>query len=228
MSVHLRAGPFVVGIGALLLTLCLLAHSVFAEFASKTNSVVSPTEQASALAAAQFEAIVQLQAQQESTLRALEQSRLEIAASLAILSSNNVAHLKTMSEKLSEQRGQDLKILRYSYRVVLAILAGLTGLLLVSILFLNVTSTRAINRLIEVFQSSAVVPTTALPPASTRQLLLSPGERGQPQLGSALTQLQRRIQALEHVALKSQTAGVQQTVEVPANQTPPQSGGVAA
>jgi hypothetical protein len=99
-----------------------------------------------------------------------------------------------------------MRVLRDSNRVMLAIVIGLSGLLLLSILFLNVTSIRAINRLATVFQASALLPPAegATKPAS-RQLLLFPGEEGQRQLGSALLQLQSRIQILEHLAAKPAT-----------------------
>lgn len=160
-------------------------------------------EPVSAVTAAQLQAIVQVQAQQEATLKALELTRSEIAIALAATLSNNVAHLNAMSELLAQQRAQDMKTLRDSNRTVLAILVGLTGLLLLSILFLNVTSVRAMNRLATVFQASALLPPPEGGAVGTRQLLLFPGEEGQRQLGSALVQLQSRIQALEHLSAKS-------------------------
>jgi len=175
-----------------------------AQSQTNTNAVVA-IEEVSAATAAQLQAMVQLQAQQEATLKSLELTRTEIANSLAASFSNNMTHLNAMSEMLAEQRAQDMKVLRDSNRLVLAIVVGLSGLLLLSILILNVTSIRSINRLATVFQASTLLP----PPegsttAATRQLLLFPGEEGQRQLGSALMQLQTRIQALEHVATKAQ------------------------
>lgn len=218
MGSHLRIGSFVSGIGACLVVFCLLAHSAPAESLAETNATANPTNQAAAILAAQLKLLEQLQAQQASTLEMFQQSRLENAASLATLTSNNLVHLNAMSEMLAGQRAQDMRVLRNSTRVVLAVLAGLTGLLLVSILFLNMTSTRAINQLVKMLQSTTLVPTNALPPHNPRQLLLLPEEKGQPPLSAALAQLNQRIQAIEQVALKSQPAGVQQTVEALASQ----------
>ncbi len=229
MTLRRRVRSFVVGIGAWLLTLGLLECSVSAESNSnsETNATASLTNEVIALATAQLEAIVQLQAQQEAALQALEQSRQEVAASLATLASNHLIQLNAMSARLDAQRAQDLRALRESYRVVLAVLVAVTGLLLVSILFLNFTSTRAINRLTDAFQSVTLLPTAALPPANTRQLPPAPAQKGQPQLGGALTQLQRRIEALEQLALKSQPAAVHQIGEKVADRKP-QGGGVTA
>jgi len=219
MTLHRRVRSFVVGLGAWLLTFALLEHSLSAESNSETNTTASLTNEVIALATAQMEALAQLQAQQESMLRALEQSRREIADSVATLASNNLVHLGDMSAMLDEQRAQDLKALRDSYRVVLAVLAAFTGLLLVCVLFLNFTSIRAVNRLTDAFQSSALLPVTALPRAGARQLPPAPGEPGQPQLSSALAHLQRRIQALENGALKSQPAHVQHAGKASATET---------
>jgi len=195
-----------IAIFALLISLATLpAGAEGAE--GETNAVVTnapaTSEEVSAATAAQLQAMVQLQVQQEATLKALELTRSEIATSLATSLSNNMVHLNAMSEMLATQRAQDMKLLRDSNRLVLAIVVGISGLLLLSIIFLNVTSIRSINRLATVFQASAFLPPAegSTGPAS-RQLLLFPGEEGQRQLGSALIQLQSRIQALEQVATK--------------------------
>jgi len=212
MRFQLRASSVAKRIATFALLSSLAVHPLRAQ--SETNSVASSTnspatsEEVSAATAAQLQAMVQLQTQQEATLRALELTRSEIANSLAASLSNNMVHLNAMSEMLAQQRAQDMKLLRDSNRLVLAIVVGLSGLLLLSILFLNVTSIRSINRLATVFQASALLPPPegGINPAS-RQLLLFPGEEGQRQLGSALMQLQTRIQALEHVAVKTQQRG---------------------
>jgi hypothetical protein len=205
MSFHLR-DVFAKGFGLMLaLSVTLLparGNEVEPSDSGITNSPAM-TEEVSAVNAAQLQAMVQLQAQQEATLRALELTRSEIASSLAASISNNMVHLNTMTELLAQQRAQDMKTLRDSNRTVLAIVVGLSGLLLLSILFLNVTSIRAINRLATVFEASALLPPTDSGADVSRQMLLFPGEEGQRQLGSALMQLQSRIQALEHVATKT-------------------------
>lgn len=208
MTVNRRVRSFRVGIGAWLLALGLLECSGSAETNSEINIDASVTNQAIALVTAQLEAIAQLQAQQESILRALEQSRREIAESLAAAASSNVVYLNAMSARLDQQRAQDLKALSESYRRVLAVLAAVTGFLLVCIVFLNFTSIRAVNRLTDTFESAALLPMSALPQARTRQLPPALGAKGQPQLGNALNQLQDRIQALEDIANKSRPAGV--------------------
>lgn len=201
MSLHLRIGTSAAGALASLLILCLPARSTSAQ----TNAVENLTNQTAAATAALLEGMIQLQAQQKATLQELELARHEIASSLTSSFSNNMAHLNAMSEMLARQRALDMKILRDSNRLVLAILVGLIGLLLLSIIFLNVTSIRALNRLATVFQASALVATTGegLPTDASRQLLLLPGEEGQRQLGSALLQLQTRVQTLEHDVVKS-------------------------
>jgi len=204
MRFHLRPSLLAKGIAAWAVLFSLTVLCAFAQSEPATNAVME-VQEVNAVTAAQLQAMVQLQAQQEATLKALELTRSEIAQSLAASLSNNMVHLNAMSELLAQQRAQDMKILRDSNRLVLAIVVGLSGLLLLSILFLNVTSIRSINRLATVFQASTLLP----PPegsatVATRQLLLFPGEEGQRQLGSALMQLQTRIQALEHLTTKPQ------------------------
>jgi len=217
MGLHLRISSCVSGLGVWLLTLGLLARPGLAETSSETNTASNATNQLSALVAAQMETLVRLQAQQASTLQMLQQSRLEMAAALAAVSSNNMAHLNTMSEMLAQQRAQDATILRNSSRVVLAVLVGITGFLVVSIIFLNVTSTRAINQLVKMLQTTTLVPTNALPSHNPRQLLLLPEEKGQMPLNAALAQLKQQIQAIEQVAQKSQSADAHAGVEAAAN-----------
>ena len=193
-------------VASLTVILSLATISLPAQSTGETNAPLRG-EEVNIVTAAQLEAMVQLQAQQEATLKALESIRSEIANSLATSLSNNVGHLNAMSEMFAHQRAQDMRVLRDSNRVMLAVVIGLAGLLLLSILFLNVTSIRAINRLATVFQASALLPPPegAVKPAS-RQLLLFPGEEGQRQLGSALLQLQSRIQILEHLASRASTS----------------------
>jgi len=202
MCFHLRSSLVAKGIATFAVFLSLAILSARAQGEPITNAV-APAEEVNAVTAAQLQAMVQLQAQQEATLRALELTRSEIANSLAASLSNNMIHLNAMSELLAQQRAQDMKTLRDSNRLVLAIVVGLSGLLLLSILFLNVTSIRSINRLATVFQASTLLPPPEGSTISTRQMLLFPGEEGQRQLGSALMQLQSRIQALEHIATRS-------------------------
>jgi hypothetical protein len=197
-----RQSWWVRGPAALVLLFTLVFIRAAAQSEVSTNNPAASNE-VSAVTAAQLQALVQLQTQQEATLKALELTRTEIAGTLASSISNNVVHLKAMSDMLVLQRAQDMKVLRDSNRLVLAIVVGLSGLLLLSILFLNLTSIRAINRLATVFQASTLLP----PPEGmgahvSRQMLLFPGEEGQRQLGSAMIQLQSRIQALEHLATK--------------------------
>lgn len=211
MRCQLRTSSVAKQIATLVLLSALAILPVLAQ--SETNTLSTDivdtnapakSEEVNAATAAQLQAMVQLQAQQEATLKALELTRTDIATSLATSLSNNMVHLNAMSEMLALQRAQDMKILRDSNRLVLAIVVGLSGLLLLSILFLNVTSIRAINRLATVFQASTLLPPPEGSAAATRQLLLFPGEEGQRQLGSALIQLQSRIQHLEHIASRPQ------------------------
>jgi hypothetical protein len=200
MQFSLRFSATVKAVVVMVVVSCLLPHFAAGQSETLTNEPALIPVEVPAATAAQLEAIVQLQAQQEATLKALEVTRDEIARSLSAGVSNNMAHLNAMTELLAQQRAQDMKILRDSNRLVLAIVVGLAGLLLLSILFLNFTSIRAINRLATVFQASALLPPSDGPTNASRQLLLFPGEEGQRQLGSALMQLQSRIQALEHLA----------------------------
>lgn len=172
------------------------------------KALTNVNEELTRLSALQLQTLAELQAQQQATLKALEQSRLEIAAALTQSFSNNVAHLGAVTEMLAVQRSQDLKAARDTHRVELAILVGLSGLLLLSILTLNVTSIRAINRMTAMFSASSLMmpgsEAEALADAreASRQLVLFPGEQGQRQLGNAMVQLQSRIQSLEHLASK--------------------------
>jgi len=202
MRFHLRSSLVASGIATFAVILSLAELPARSQGEPVTNAAAA-VEEVNAVTAAQLQAMVQLQAQQEATLRALELTRSEIANSLAASLSNNMVHLNAMSQLLAQQRAQDMKTLRDSNRLVLAIVVGLSGLLLLSILFLNVTSIRSINRLATVFQASSLLPPPEGATVATRQMLLFPGEEGQRQLGSALMQLQSRIQALEHIATKS-------------------------
>ena len=152
--------------------------------------------------------MIQLQAQQQATLKSLEKTRQDIAAMLAVSLSNNMAHFSAMTESLALQRAADVKVIRNSNRVLLAIVVGLCSWMILSILFLNLASIRAVNRLTAVFSTSAGLPGTEAQAlidarASHKQMLLFPGEEGQRQLGNALIQLQSRIQSLEYLAQKS-------------------------
>jgi hypothetical protein len=195
---------------------CLLTGSVPAQTndadasAAALKALTNVNEELTRLSTIQLQTLAELQAQQQATLKALEQSRLEIAAALTQSFSNNVAHLTAVTEMLAVQRSQDLKAVRDTHRVELAILVGLSGLLLLSILVLNVTSIRAINRMTAMFSASSLMmpgsEAEALADAreASRQLVLFPGEQGQRQLGNAMVQLQSRIQSLEHLASKMQ------------------------
>src|SRR5882672_9097290 len=87
-------------IAAFALVLSLLGWEAPAQSEPNTNAVVA-IEEVSAATAAQLQAMVQLQAQQEATLKALELTRSEIANSLAGSLSNNMVHLNAMSEMLA-------------------------------------------------------------------------------------------------------------------------------
>lgn len=168
-------------------------------------AITNLTEELSRLVAAQLQALTELQAQQLATLKELELARKDIAASIAESASNNAANLAAVSEMMARQRQQDLKLVRDAHRLGLAIVVGLSGLLLLSILILNLTSLRAINRMTAMFSASALLPGSeaqaiADERETTRQLLLFPGEVGQRQLGSALLQLHSRIEDLERLA----------------------------
>ena len=161
--------------------------------------------------ALQLETLVQLQAQQRATIEALEQTRKDVAASLALNQSNNLAQLATMTESLSRERAQAVTLIRNSNKILLALIVGFSAWMLLSILFLNLVSIRAINRLTMVFSTSAMLPGTeaqalADARAASKQLLLFPGEEGQRQLGNAVLQLQSRIQSLEQSVSKSHAA----------------------
>ncbi|MSU58265.1 MAG: hypothetical protein EXS35_08805 [Pedosphaera sp.] len=195
----------------------LLAGSTNAQppdAAAATNSTPAGTnlsQEISRLASAQLQVLAALQSQQIATLKELEQARKDIARSLAETGSNNAANLAAITELMTNQRKQDLKIVRDTFRTGLAIVVGLSGLLLVSILFLNLTSIRAINRMTTMFSASALLPgseaqSVADQREAERQLLLFPGEQGQRQLGNALVQLHSRIEDLERLTTKFYTS----------------------
>lgn len=175
-------------------------------------AITNLTEELSRLVAAQLQALTELQAQQLATLKELELARKDIAASIAESASNNAANLAAVSEMMARQRQQDLKIIRDAHRLGLAIVVGLSGLLLLSILILNLTSIRAINRMTSMFSASALLPgpeaqATADEREAAGQLVLFPGEQGQRQLGNALVQLHGRIEDLERLAGKLRAEG---------------------
>ncbi|TAK94096.1 MAG: hypothetical protein EPO07_17240 [Verrucomicrobia bacterium] len=174
---------------------------------SPAPATTNLSEELARLTAAQLKALTELQAQQISTLKELEQARRDLAASIAESTSNNASNLAAISEMMTQQRQADLKIVRDAHRLGLAIVVGLSGLLLLSILILNLTSIRAVNRMTAMFSASSLLPggeAQAIADAreASRQLLLFPGEQGQRQLGNALMQLHSRIEGLEKLATK--------------------------
>lgn len=215
------------------MTVCLLTGTLRAvdspaSTVAPANSSVAPTNDAVRIAALQLEALIQLQAQQQATLKALEQTRQDVATSLAVSLSNNMAHFTAMTETLALQRAADVKIIRNSNRLLMAIVVGLCGWMILSIMFLNLASIRAVNRLTAVFSTNAGLPGSeaqalADARAAHRQMLLFPGEEGQRQLGNALIQLQSRIQSLEHLANKTR-ADANPPASRPAASTPTPAG----
>jgi hypothetical protein len=213
MALHKRIGSAVSGFWPWLAIFCLLTGSLRAlsndadTSAPVIKASTNATDELARISALQLQTLAELQAQQQATLKELEQARREIAASLAENSSNNAAQLLAITEMMMVQRKQDLKVVNTSYRIGLAIVVGMTGLLLLSILILNLTSIKAINRMTTMFSATSLMPGSeaqALADAreASKQLLLFPGEQGQRQLANALVQLQSRIQGLEHLAGK--------------------------
>lgn len=209
------------GIGSLasgllpwVLGFCLLAPVARAQSneldraAATLQSSTNATDESARVIAAQLQILAELQAQQQAALKELQQARKEIAASLAEISSNNAAQLAAVSEMIVVQRKQDLKAIRDSQRISLAIVVGMSGLLVLSILILNLTSLRALNRMTAMVSASVALSESEaqaladVRAAQKKQLLLFPGEPQPPQLGTALLQLQSRIQSLEHLAGK--------------------------
>ena len=214
MNRHMRTGPMAAGFIACVLVSCLAAGTALSQNGAGTNSAGPATnDSVQALSvqslSAQLNLLEQAQTRQEAMLTALELTRREIEFSLAQNVSNSIAHLNAMTELLANQRAQDLKIIHDSNRFILAVVIGLSGLLLLCILFLTVTSIRAIHRLSSVFSTMICLPPSAVAPplvscgAKAEQAQLFSGTDGRRQLGSAVIQLQKRIQALEQVALKS-------------------------
>ncbi|MCU0785422.1 MAG: hypothetical protein MUF81_15500 [Verrucomicrobia bacterium] len=187
----------------------LLAQTVgLTQTVAAASPSATTTNDSARMVALQLEALIQLQTQQQATLKSLEETRQEIAAMLAVSLSNNLAQFSAMTETLTSQRAADVKVIRNSNRLLLAVVVALCGWMIVSILVLNLSSIRVISRLTEVFSPSASLPGTeaqafADARAAQKQMRLSPGKEGQRQFGNALIQLQSRIQSLEHLANKS-------------------------
>jgi len=193
---------------------CLLAGPLRAQTNDTTATTpitvsTNATDAASQMSTLQLQALADFQTQMQAMMKSMENNRLEIANMLSQNSSNNVAQLATMAEMMSEQRSQDLTIVRNEHRIGMAIVVGLAGLLLLSIVFLNLTAIKAINRMTTMFSATSLMPGSeaqALADAheaeklAKRQLVLFPGEQGQRQLGNAVVQLQSRIAQLEHLA----------------------------
>ncbi len=179
--------------------------------------------------AVQMQILAELQTQQQAALKELQQARKEIAASLVEISSNNAAQLAAVSDMIVVQRKQDLKAVRDAQRIGLAIVVGMSGLLVLSILVLNLTSIRAINRMTMMLSTSAFLPAAEaqaladVRAAQKRQLSLFPGEPAGSQLGDSLLQLQNRIQDLERLAGKDRP--VTQPPEFGASVPPPSKTG---
>lgn len=172
--------------------------------APTTQSPTHATDELTKAMAAQLQAFAELQARQQAALEELKRAQQELNATLAANSSNHAAQLVAVSALIDSHRAQDLSAVRHAQRVALAIVIGLVGVLLVSILFLSLTSIRAINRLTTILSTTAALPgtnpqTLAEAREAQRQLLLFPGERGPHELGSALVQLHSRIQSLENL-----------------------------
>jgi len=193
---------------------CLLAGSLRAQSDNATNTPslttsTSANQELSSLSTLQLQALTVFQSQMQAMVKSLETNRLEIANMLAQNSSNNLAQISAIADMMAGQRSQDLKAVRDEHRIGMAIVVALAGLLVLSILFLNMTAIKAINRMTAMFSASSLVPGSeaqALADAreaelhNQRQLVLFPGEQGQRQLGNAVVQLQSRIQHLEVLA----------------------------
>ena len=214
MHLHARVGRLTAGLLGCGVVVCFMIGPLRAQTVELTQTVAgassssTTTNDSARIAALQLEALIQLQAQQQATLKSLEETRQEIAAMLTVSLSNNMANFSAMTDTLARQRAADAKVIRNSNRVLLAVVVGLCGWMILSILFLNLGSIRAVNRLTEVFSTAASLPGTeaqsfADARAAQKQMLLFPGEEGQRQLGSALIQLHSRIQSLEYLANKS-------------------------
>lgn len=205
MYLHARVGWLTAGLLGCGVVVCFMTGPLLAQTVGLTQTVAAAsssattTNDAARMAALQLEALIQLQTQQQATLKSLEETRQEIAAMLAVSLSNNLAQFSAMTETLASQRAADVKVIRNSNRLLLAVVVALCGWMIVSILVLNLSSIRVISRLTEVFSPSASLPGTE----PQKQMRLSPGKEGQRQLGNALIQLQSRIQSLEQLANKS-------------------------
>jgi len=233
MSIHLRIRSLALGLLGCVAVICLSITPATAR--TDAPAQIAPPEISASssndiarIAVLQLETLAQLQAQQRAMLEALEQTRMDVASSLALSASNNIAQFAAITESLSQQRAQDLRIVRNSNRLLLAIIVGFSAWLLLSILFLNLASVRALNRLTQVFSTSALLPGTeaqalADARATSKQLLLFPGAEGQRQLGNAVMQLQSRIQEIEQSVRKARSAP-----PPPANPPPPPTTPTAA
>ena len=223
MPLHLRKRSLALGLLGYGMVICLLLTFSTSRADEPVTIQITPAATAPAeisatasnetarLVALQMETLLQLQMQQRTTVEALDQIRKDVAASLAANQSNNLVHFAAMTESLSKQRAQDVSVIRNSNRTLLAIIIGFSAWMLLSILFLNIASIRAMNRLTQVFSTSALLPGTeaqalADARAASRQLLLFPGEEGTRQLGNAVMQLHSRIQEIEFSIRKARSA----------------------
>lgn len=215
---HRGIGSVASGLLPWMLGFCLLTANARAQsndiiqIAPTTQSLTNADDESAKAIAAQMQILAELQMQQQAALKELQQAREEIAASLADISSNNVAQLAAVSEMIVVQRKQDLKAVRDSQRIGLAIVVGMSGLLVLSILILNMTSLRALNRMTTMLSGSVALSEAEaraladIRASQKKQLLLFPGEqKSPPQLDNALLQLQQRIQSLEHLAGKERS-----------------------
>lgn len=196
MRLHRHIGRFAAGYLACGIVCCLLVQAGRSqtELLSTLPETDPLLEQLLLEWHAQQRALEQLRAQQEALLQAIDLSRKELATSLSRGMDSTFARLDTLNEVLAAQRAHDLEFIRHSNRRVLTVLACLTGLLFLAMLWVTVISTRAMNRLTAALSAT---PFAHLPlNAPTPPALLT--QSGAAQLQNAIERLERRIAELEN------------------------------
>lgn len=154
----------------------------------------------------QLQILAEMQTRQQSAFEELQGLQKELAALVTTVSSNHAAQLAAVNDRLAAQRQQDLKTVRDAQRVGLAIVVGMTGLLILSILILNLTSLRALNRMTAMVSAALALSESEsqaladFRAARKKQLRHFPDAPATAAFDFALHELQDRIQSLENLA----------------------------
>ncbi len=199
-----------------LVFLLLLVSCPVPSFGAETNAALRPTAKVEDTNAQEMlRSYLQLQEQIHATQLAIEQTRKEAGEAAEATAKTLAARLQGVEQALAAQRARELETVQSSNRVMLAVAGTFAVVGVIALLLMAYFQWRTVNRLAEI--SVALPPlrllepgkaVAALGPGATGLSTLTPADRSNLGLLSALEQLEKRIHELEqttHPSLKDRT-----------------------